>query len=164
MSRYVPVDLGLSRLARLRLKAEDFLASDRLAQIHGSSKVGHIEVTSLNGAVLDGLLKDIGVDVMVDLVATRGFWPHVEARHWHSFIFLNYCLMGNHTFGQIGMRGAFDWCDIQSGRCFAIDPKRVNWLEPSSEQADLCLLLQFAVPRRDKKTFNKIVEWMALPF
>lgn len=161
MSRYIPVDFGLSKLG---LKAEDFLTSDQLAQIQRSIKPSGIEVTSLDGAVLDALLKDIGVDVMVDIVATRGFWPSAAARHWHSFIFLNYCLIGNHTFGQIGLRGAFDWCNIQSGRCFAIDPRRIHWLEPISEQAELCLLLQFSVPRRDKKTFNKIVEWMALPF
>lgn len=161
MSRYIPVDLGSSKLG---LKTEDFTTSDWLAQIKVSIKPGRVEVTSLDDAVLDALLKDIGVDVMVDLVATRGIWPSAEARHWHSFIFLNYCLMGNHTFGQIGLRGAFDWRNIQSGRCFTIDPRRIHWLEPSGGQADLCLLLQFAVPRRDKKTFNKIVDWMALPF
>jgi hypothetical protein len=161
MSRYIPVYLGQSKLG---LKAEDFISGSDIASIEKSIKPGRFEAISLDGAVSDALLKDIGVDVMVDIVATRGFWPSAAARHWHSFIFLNYCLIGNHTFGQIGLRGAFDWCNIQSGRCFAIDPRRIHWLEPISEQAELCLLLQFSVPRRDKKTFNKIVEWMALPF
>lgn len=161
MSRYIPVSLGVSQLG---LKAEDFLSGSDIASVEKQVRPGDIEVISLDGAVLDALLKDIGVDVMVDLVATRGVWPHVEARHWHSFIFLNYCLVGNHTFGQIGIRGIADQCSVMPGSCFVVDPRRTHWLEPSVENPEVCLLLQFAVPRRDKKSFKKIVDWMLPPF
>lgn len=161
MSRYIPVSIGVSKLG---LKAEDFLSGGDVASIKKSTTRGRFELMSLDGAVSDALLKDIGVDVGVDVLATRYVWPHVEPKHWSAFLFLNYCLTGFHTFGQVGRRGVVDECSIEAGSCFVIDPSRTHWFEPEGEEPEVCLLLQFTVPRRDKKSFNKIVEWMMLPF
>ena len=109
-------------------------------------------------------MKDIGVDVWVDVVSAKYVWPSVEREHWHCFLFLNYCLTGFHTFGQVGRSGLVDECNVELGSCFVVDPRRTHWLEPIGEEPEVCLLLQFAVPRRDKKSFNKIVDWMLPPF
>jgi hypothetical protein len=101
---------------------------------------------------------------MVDILATRYVWPHVEDEHWHHFLFLNYCLTGFHAFGQVDRRGVADQCSVMPGSCFVIDPRRTHWLEPIGEEPEVCLLLQFAVPRRDKKSFNKIMDWMSPSF
>lgn len=161
MSRYVPVYLGQSKLG---LKAEDFLSGGDIASIEKQVQPGSFEAISIDGAVSDALLKDIGVDVGVDVVSAKYVWPHVECEHWHCFLFLNYCLTGFHTFGQVGRRGLADECSVEAGSCFVVDPRRTHWLEPIGEEPEVCLLLQFAVPRRDKKSFKKIVDWMLPPF
>lgn len=161
MSRYIPVYLGQSNLG---LKAEDFLSGSDIASIEEQVQPGEVEVISLDDAVLEALRKDIGVEVGVDVLATRYVWPHVECEHWHCFLFLNYCLTGFHKFGQVGRRGLVDECNVEAGSCFVVDPRRTHWLEPSVENPEICLLLQFAVPRRDKKSFKKIVDWMLPPF
>lgn len=161
MSRYIPVYLGQSQLG---LKAEDFLSGGDIALIEKQVRPGRFEVISIDGAVSDALRKDIGVDVGVDVVSAKYVWPSVEWEHWHSFLFLNYCLTGFHAFGQVGRRGLLDECSVELGSCFVIDPSRIHWLEPSVEPPEVCLLLQFAVPRRDKKSFKKIVDWMLPPF
>jgi hypothetical protein len=161
MSRYIPVSLGVSKLG---LKAEDFLSGSDIASIEKQVRPGEVEVISLDDAVLEALRKDIGVEVGVDVLATMYVWPHVECEHWHCFLFLNYCLTGFHTFGQVGRRGLVDQCSVMPGSCFVVDPSRIHWLEPNGGSSEVCLLLQFAVPRRDKKSFNKIVDWMLPPF
>lgn len=161
MSRYIPVSLGISKLG---LKAEDFLSGSDIASIEKQVRPGRFDWISLDGAVSDALLKDIGVDVGVDVVSAKYVWPSVEWEHWHSFLFLNYCLTGFHTFGQVGRRGLVDQCNVELGSCFVVDPRRTHWLEPSVEKPEVCLLLQFAVPRRDKKSFKKIADWMLPTF
>lgn len=161
MSRYIPVYLGQSKLG---LKAEDFLSVSDIASIEKQVRAGRFEWISLDGDVSDALRKDIGVDVGVDVVSAKYVFPSVEWEHWHSFLFLNYCLTGFHAFGQVGRRGLLDECCVEAGSCFVIDPSRIHWLEPSVEKPEVCLLLQFAVPRRDKKSFKKIVDWMIPPF
>lgn len=161
MSRYIPVYLGQSKLG---LKAEDFISGSDIASIEKSIKPGRFEAISLDGAVLDALWRDIGVEVWADVVSAKYVWPSVERKHWHCFLFLNYCLTGFHAFGQVDRRGVADQCSVMPGSCFVIDPRRTHWLEPIGEEPEVCLLLQFAVPRRDKKSFNKIVDWMLPPF
>lgn len=161
MSRYVPVYLGQSKLG---LKAEDFISGSDIASIEKQVRTGEVEAISLDDAVLEALRKDIGVEVGVDVLATRYAWPHVEHKNWHSFLFLNYCLTGFHKFGQVGRRGVLDECSVMPGSCFVVDPSRIHWLEPTVENPEVCLLLQFAVPRRDKKSFNKITNWMSPSF
>jgi len=161
MSRYIPVYLGQSKLG---LKAEDFISGSDIASIEKSIKPGRVEAISLDGAVSDALLKDIGVEVGVDVVSAKYVWPSVEREYWYEFLFLNYCLAGFHKFGQVGRRGVTDECSVMAGSCFVVDPSRTHWLEPAVENPELCLLLQFAVPRRDKKSFNKIMDWMSPSF
>lgn len=161
MSRYIPVYLGQSKLG---LNAKDFLSGSDIASIEKQVRPGRFDWISLDGAVSDALRKDIGVEVGVDVVSAKYVFPGVEHKHWHSFLFLNYCLTGFHTFGQVGRRGLVDECNVELGSCFVVDPRRTHWLEPIGEEHEVCLLLQFAVPRRDKKSFKKIVDWMALPF
>lgn len=161
MSRYIPVYLGQSKLG---LKAEDFLSGSDIASIEKQVQPGRFDGICFDGAVSAALLEDIGVDVGVNVVWAKYAWPYVEREYWHCFLFLNYCLTGFHTFGQVGRRGVADQCSVMPGSCFVVDPRRTHWLEPSVENPEVCLLLQFAVPRRDKKSFKKIVDWMLPPF
>lgn len=161
MRRYIPVYLGQSELG---LKAEDFLSGSDIASIEKQVQPGRFEGISLDGAVSDALRRDIGVEVGVDVVSAKYVWPSVEREHWYDFLFLNYCLTGFHKFGQVGRRGVTYKCSVMPGSCFVIDTSRTHWLAPSVENPELCLLLQFAVPRRDKKSFNKIADWMSPSF
>ena len=161
MSRYSPVYLGQSKLG---LKAEDFLSGSDIASIEKQVQPGRFDGICFDGAVSAALLEDIGVDVGVNVVWAKYAWPYVEREYWHCFLFLNYCLTGFHKFGQVGRRGIADRCSVMPGSCFVVDPRRTHWLEPSVENPEVCLLLQFAVPRRDKKSFKKIVDWMLPPF
>jgi len=159
MRRKTPL-LGVTPIG---LRVDDIFSKSQLEKAFERVGFYHeVETIYPDSAVVDALCEMIGADVMITGLACDGVVPHVDDFNYHWAFGINVCLEGNHTFGEVAPRRKVNEIPVEKNTCFVVDHRVHHWFYPRDRMFDQALLLSIMVNRRDKATFQKVLDWLQI--
>jgi len=90
------------------------------------------------------------MDVVPDVVVTKGVWPHLDP-HWKGKVFFTMTAEG--SMFEFGSPSIPNGRIVPAGRVFRVDPQELHWLKPDPVVSYSWTGLQWVVPLEQEEAF-----------